>query len=119
LAKLIFSIKWQQRGIKMANNYGDTAVLATKNYKNSPIDAWETAVAQTHDSKSARDKSCPRNTYLALCETGEILGIPKGVYCSSRVKENKDYALKALELLKKTPKLSGDKNTLWDKATAR
>lgn len=97
--------------------YGDAAVLAANIYKDgtvpSPNHAWESAIEKIFPlSKTSQEKGCPRNTFLGLCETGAIFGIPHGNYCRSI--KNKKYALKALMLLKDNPGLSQNVNALWD-----
>ena len=56
-------------------------------------------------------KGCPKNSFLALCETGQIKGVQAGKYTRSR--KNKSYALFALELLKQNPELANQPNKLW------
>ncbi|MEX1384009.1 hypothetical protein [Lutibacter sp.] len=51
------------------------------------------------ETKAARKKSCPKSTFLSLCEVGAVKSILKGNY-APKVKENKVYALKALEILR-------------------
>lgn len=98
--------------------YGITALKAVELYRksraSSPVHAWNEAAAITFPtSESARAKGCPRGAFLGLCESGAILGIPAGQYCSST--KNKEYALKALALLKQTPSLANDQRELWNR----
>lgn len=98
--------------------YGNAAVLAAKLYQEhsipSPNSAWEKAVADIFPaSRSSQVKGCPRNAFLGLCESGEVLGIPEGSYCRSEL--NKKYALKALALLRKEPDLSRNAKILWQR----
>jgi len=66
--------------------------------KISPQHAWERAVKiQFPDSRSSREKGCPKNIFLAICEEGKIKNIPPGKYTISKL--NKQYALKAIEIL--------------------
>ncbi|REE78826.1 hypothetical protein BX611_2961 [Lutibacter oceani] len=83
------------------NKYGLAALKAVNYYetKKDPILAWKAAVKDVFTSKSSQDKGCPRSTFFSLCEVGAVKGIPKGNY-APRVKENKVYALNALEILK-------------------
>ena len=96
--------------------YGTAAVMATKLYEglvSSPNDAWVKAVTKVFpSSESSQKKGCPRGAYLGLCENGFIRGVPKGDYCRS--KKNKEYALKAVELLKQDKSLLSDEKRLWD-----
>jgi hypothetical protein len=96
--------------------YGAAAVMAanlyTKGSASSPKDAWNSAVTKTFpNSKSSQTKGCPRNSFLGLCESGAVSGIPAGEYCLSE--KNKRYALKALRLLKQSPNLSNNEKVLW------
>lgn len=59
---------------------------------------------------ASQNKSCPKNSFLGLCSEGKIKGIPGGNY--TRSKENKLYALKAVELLQKSKKQVSEK-ALW------
>ncbi len=94
--------------------YGKSAEIATNllisKKVNDPAEAWELAVAKVFpDSKSSREKGCPRSTFLGLCEDGYIIGTEEGNY--TRSKKNKDYALKAVSLLGINPEL--DAKALW------
>jgi hypothetical protein len=96
--------------------YGESAILATHSIlsgrTSSPVEGWEIAVAEMYpDSPSSRVKCCPKNAYLGLCEAGEVRGIPAGSYTTSLC--NKEYALRALSLLRSDPLFSGDSRTLW------
>ncbi len=84
------------------NKYGLTAIKTVENCKiiKDPIAAWELAVTAIFETKSTREKRCPRSTFLSLCETGVVKNIPEGNY-APRVKENKVYALKAMDILRK------------------
>lgn len=53
---------------------------------------------------------------LGLCEEGVVLGMPRGKY--SRSLDNKKYALQALELLLKDPRLAQDEQALWARVMA-
>ena len=98
--------------------YGRTAVYATKCFiqgKFSTLrDAWDFAVAQHSDKTSSQVKPCPREAYLALCESGLVKGVPArndGVPTNSL---NGRYAVQAYHLLKADPKLASDKKALWN-----
>jgi hypothetical protein len=82
--------------------YGEAAVLAVQLYKegivSGPLDAWERAVSRVFPASTAQqDKGCPKGAFLGLCCDGLIEGIPQGAY--SRSSKNKQYALKAIEIL--------------------
>ncbi|WP_139959578.1 DUF6979 family protein [Flavicella sediminum] len=94
------------------NSYGTLSVLAIKTGVN-PKEAWKLAAIDIFDSKSSQDKGCPKNTYLGLCEEGLVKGIPKGNY--TRSVKNKDYALKALKILKSNSSSTFSPKALWEK----
>ena len=96
-------------------NYGDIALSAVNIYRiknDSPRNAWEKATFQIYTKgSSGQKKGCPRDAFLGLCEEGLVVGIKKGDYTES--KKNKEYALKAAELLI-SKKASQEKTTvLW------
>ncbi|ARV16641.1 DUF6979 family protein [Polaribacter sp. SA4-12] len=85
------------------NNYALTALKSAQNYKSSysTIEIWSRSAKEVFpNSKSSQEKSCPKGTFLGLCEDGLVKGIPKGNYTKSV--KNKEYALKAIEILIKT-----------------
>ena len=98
------------------NKYGQTALLAVVFLESkrafNPIEAWQKAIVEVFDSPSSQVKGCPKNTFLALCETGEVEGVKPGKYTNS--KKNKSYALKAISILQSNPSLSEDPKALWD-----
>jgi len=79
----------------------------------SPVEAWDKAIEEQTKSTDTQAKGCPKDAFLGLCEEGFVKGVPKGKYTNS--KQNKNYALKALHLLKENPGLSSNKNQLWEK----
>ncbi len=94
--------------------YGQTAKIATEllinNQTNDPVKAWDIATIQVFpNSISSRNKGCPKNSFLGLCEAGYILNVKEGQYTSS--KKNKDYAIQAIFLLKNNPILT--EKELW------
>ncbi|MCI0501953.1 MAG: hypothetical protein L0Y61_09470 [Epsilonproteobacteria bacterium] len=97
--------------------YGQVASIATNmlvsNQVNDPIQAWELAAIQVFPaSKSSQNKSCPKSSFLGLCEDGYIPNVEKGKY--TRSKKNKVYAVKGLSLLTSNPDLS--EMELWKMA---
>jgi hypothetical protein len=86
--------------------YGECAIRATKkltaNTCKNPMDAWNLAISELTDSRSVRDKSCPRNAFLGLCEAGLIRGVERGR--STKTTKNKEYALNALQVLRQNPR---------------
>jgi len=94
--------------------YGQTAKLAVEllisNEVSNPIEAWTIAAERMFpNSLSSRDKACPKSSFLSLCEDGYIVNVEKGNY--TRSKKNKEYALKAISLLKSNSSLS--EKELW------
>ena len=99
------------------NKYGQAAInavdLIESGQAGTPQTAWEMATIEIFGAgTSSQSKGCPKSTFLALCETGKVKGIKSGVYTSA--KQNKEHAIKALELLVDNPSLSNSK-ILWDK----
>ncbi|HUD57775.1 MAG TPA: hypothetical protein VMR02_21280 [Terracidiphilus sp.] len=103
----------------MANRYGEAALIATREGSSvgiSPVARWESAMQRLYPSSStARRKSCPRGAFLGLCEEGLVKGIPAGQYTAS--KDNKDYAVRAAELLAEG-KQSWSVSALWQAVTS-
>lgn len=79
----------------------------------SPIEAWEKATSDIfRQGSSSQIKSCPKNAFLGLCETGRVTGIDKGNYTKSQ--KNKGYALVALRILENNPSFSDGPKELWE-----
>ena len=95
--------------------YGECALRAVDRIRNrleSPEVAWKVAAVATFpNSRSLQEKGCPRGAFLGLCEEGFLKGIRRGKY--TRSKDNKWYAIEAVQLLKSTPYLSEDAGALW------
>jgi len=102
--------------------YGEAAVKAVKllvsGNVDRPKDAWEVATSEIFSKgTSSQRKGCPRNAFLGLCEEGKIKGIPPGNYTNSR--KNKEYAIKAVQILQEIPALSSNPETLWNRVVER
>ena len=97
------------------SDYGDAAVHAARACQTQravdPVAAWEAAVQIHLRTEEGRKKSCPKSTFLGLCEEGLIKGVPVGNY--TRSKDNKAYAIQAVRLLAKQPYLADDSHALW------
>jgi hypothetical protein len=97
--------------------YGRVAIQATRLIQTgritSPGDAWRAAARELFPGKKpAQEKACPRSTFLRLCESGLIAGVPGGEYTASS--KNKEHALKAVRLLAADPALASEgKEALW------
>lgn len=95
--------------------YSQAALAAVeacrKNRNLDPVTAWNAAIPLFCKTLEGQKKSCPRNTFLGLCEAGLVAHIPTGNYTRSKL--NKAYALKAVTLLQTRPKLADDPHALW------
>ena len=96
--------------------YGHAALIASFYYLyghvNTPEKAWESAtIIVFGQGTSSQLKGCPRAAFLGLCEDGLIKGIPQGKYTKS--KDNKSYAIKAVQELKKNPSNCNNPDGLW------
>lgn len=96
-------------------NYGKAALRAVELIRlritTSPEEAWGIATDEIFSKPEARKKPCPRCTFLGLCESGLVAGVPPGNYTKSI--KNKAYGLRALDHLRQTPALASDIETLW------
>src|SRR5687768_11867996 len=102
--------------------YGQAAVkaVALLNTKTKvlPRDAWNQATIEIYGKgTSSQKKGCPRSAFIGLCEEGFVKGVNAGKYAQKSTK-NKDYAIKAMNLIKKEPSLTNDINQLWNQVTA-
>lgn len=86
-------------------DYGEVAVEVTKRISGKErfdiYRMWERIVRENFQTESLIRNTSPRGVYLGLCESGLIVGIEAGKYCKKCLKQNKGYALTAVELLKK------------------
>lgn len=99
--------------------YGSAAEIAARISVSSHVNpraAWDRAVAEIFpDSPTSREKGCPRNAFLALCEMGIVKGIAPGEY--TRSVRNKEYAKRAISELRSNPSLVDDDHELWQRVT--
>ncbi|OQX57530.1 MAG: hypothetical protein B5M52_07215 [Helicobacteraceae bacterium 4484_230] len=98
--------------------YGEVAITAVgmigSKIAIDPVEAWRLAALKVFpNSESSRKKGCPKSTFLGLCENGYIVNVAAGSY--TRSEKNKEYAVKALDLLADNSELALDKNKLWKK----
>ncbi len=91
----------------MANRYGEAALMAvrmeTYGKALTPLERWEDAVRKLYPTTPiGQKKSGPRGAFVGLCEAGLVKGIPagEGAHATSQANRNKDYAVRAVELLK-------------------
>ena len=102
------------------SSYGWVAVRAANLLSNhltdTPREAWRMAAREAFPhSQSLQEKGCPRSAFLGLCEEGLVSSVSPGDYC--RATKNKEYALRALELLRTEPELSAEPFELWMRVT--
>lgn len=110
--------------MKKYNKYGEIAIkavsiLRSNKKKLGPREAWQEACLSLQISEAMREKGCPRDAFLGLCEAGYIDGVPEGEY--TRSKKNKDYALKAYSLIKSNPDkyLEMNKKEFWNEVSGK
>ena len=101
--------------------YGQAAVKAAALLNTEsmilPRDAWNQATIEIFGKgTSSQEKGCPRSAFIGLCEEGLVKGVNAGKYALKSTK-NKDYAIKAMNLIKKEPSLTNDINQLWNQVT--
>ena len=93
------------------NKYGLTAIESTL-AESDPIESWSLAVDTYLESKSSRDKACPKNAFLGLCEAGLVKGIKADSYFKkNKLNLNKKYAVTAVNILRRNESVS--KKELW------
>lgn len=98
------------------NQYGESAIKAVEHLKSmptlSPSEAWDKATSEIFgNNTTSQKKSCPKNTFLAICETGRIEGVKPGNY--SKSKKNKFYAVEGLKLLEQNKEFMDNRMKLW------
>jgi hypothetical protein len=107
----------KHEGIWKAAQFAQVALKAqakAASDKMNPKDAWREAARENIASESSRSKGCPREVFLGLCAEGTVTGIPGKPYTDS--KDNKRYAIKAVELLRNEPDLGRDTaGKLWNR----
>ena len=83
---------------KILTQYERVALRAMELIKkgSDPTKAWDDAAIEKIKSIESQRKQCPRNTFLALCNMGLIIGVNKGDYTKSKKGE---YAVRALRIL--------------------
>ncbi|MEM5504916.1 hypothetical protein WNY81_08640 [Shewanella frigidimarina] len=102
------------------SKYSEIALHAVKlvhaNVVTSPVNAWaEASMLFYPNNESSQKKSCPKSSFLGLCEEGRVKNINAGSYTKS--KDNKAYALEALSLLRVNPNLS--EKELWNNISSK
>ncbi len=97
------------------HKYGQIALKTAQNYNDSYsiTEIYARVAKEVFITKSSQEKGCLKNTFLGLCEEGLVKGIPKGNYTKSV--KNKEYALKAIEILKQNTQTTFSAKELWQK----
>lgn len=100
------------------SRYNEVAIIAANLLKegsvSDPRDAWNQATKKIYPaSKDMQNKGCPKGAFLGLCNEGMIEGVPPGNY--SKTTKNGEYAIEAINILKKNKFLSSQPNLLWKK----
>jgi len=103
--------------------FGRTAIQAVELLKegkcSSPSEAWYQAIIQYTKSLYMQNKPCPRDTFLALCQKGLIVGLKiKPEHFTNSV-ENKGYALEAVDILRHDSSEKYNRSTLWNEVMRR
>ena len=98
--------------------YEETAVLAAKLLKNGqcsdPAVAWKRAAKEMFpSSQSLQEKGCPKGAFFGLCNGGLVGDLPPGDY--SKSSKNGEYAVSAVEVLRKNKFLTSQPDMLWKK----
>ncbi len=102
------------------NKYAKASIKAVNHYNHSIVKdivrSWQIVMLDVFPTqKPSRNKGCPRSTFLGLCENGYVKGVPIGNYKILKNSKNKNYAIKALKLLKSNPHLATLKpKILWE-----
>lgn len=78
----------------------------------SPAEAWSRAV-------TGKEKGCPKSAFLGLCQFGWVKDVRPGDYLSARALNgpNKDYAIRAAQLVLANPKTDYTPHHLWTLST--
>lgn len=108
----------RQRTDRAMSKYGTIAVHAAEEAGRGadPVSAWQKAVLEVFPTqKASREKSCPRCAFLGLSSMGLLRNIPPGEY--TRSQDNKRYAMKAVEILRRDPRLMNQPDELWQLVT--
>jgi hypothetical protein len=95
----------------MADDFAKAACAAVDFLRKGlePEEAWEKAT-EGFSKVSNKNKVCPRLAFLGLCGNQKSKGLIR-----LKIERNKEYALKAVELLKSDPELADNEKELWRK----
>lgn len=100
----------------MSRIYGEAAIeafqLLEKDKSLTPIEAWDKAVSKKTNSKHSQIKTCPRTTFLAVCDLGKHnLKIPNTVVKQTK---NYEYTIIMLEYINEKKGDIESKKELWE-----
>ncbi|MBK7210541.1 MAG: hypothetical protein IPH99_09335 [Xanthomonadales bacterium] len=98
--------------------YNKIALDAVRHIKAGadPRSAWALSAADAYpDQSSAREKVCPRSTFLGLIDAGALVGIPAASELSKSI--NARYALEAIDALRSEPGLAERPSQLWERTS--
>ena len=102
----------------MMDKYKKAAVLAAGLLKNGHCSdraaAWKRATKEIFpSSQSLQEKGCPRGAFFGLCNGGLVVDLAPGDY--SKLSKNGEYAVLAIEILRKNKFLASQPDMLWKK----
>jgi len=101
--------------------FGKVAVeathLLTAAITSNPREAWRSAAQALGCSPSMAAKGCPRGAYLGLCEEGLVRGVPRPTNHRTKSTDNKRYAMRAIEALRRDGTLCFRRTDLWREAS--
>lgn len=92
--------------------YGNIAVQVVNVYKNGDdiIELWNLAFSKGESrERSASQKDCPLNIFIALCQMGAVKGLPSTVCPNKRNEKSKKQAKKLLNIMIDNPNLTASK----------
>jgi hypothetical protein len=98
--------------------YGQAALRAVTLLRQGQLkaeDAWRAATAEIFaDAPAARDKGCPREAFLGLCQFGLLAEVAPNRCRSVEASRNRRYAAAAVRLLTTESELATrGKSDLW------
>ena len=96
----------------------DAVQLLRTRLAQGPQEAWRQAtISRFGNGTPSQEKSCPRGAFLGCCEDGLVRRVPAETYTRSR--ENKRYAVTAINLIKANPSLASlGERALWKRVLA-
>lgn len=92
--------------------YGNIAVQVVNVYKDGDdiIELWNLAFSKgKNKARSAGQKNCPLNIFIALCQMGVVKGLPSTIYPNKRNVKSKKQAKKLLDIMIDNPNLTASK----------